>query len=212
VVAQNLPNLDNVCMNWLEFFANIIDNVFSWPVAVLLIVVLLRKQLRELFRTVENFVLEAGGTKVSVTRSLERAREGVEAAKSDKELEAQQETEYLLNQFSYILDLTQRDPASAITVAYERLIAEQVNRLAHDKDLPAAGDERYLLKELKARGVVPDPIAESIRNLSSVHFQVATAEREPSPGEAVEYTQIALEVGRYLNYLRGEDTKPQPSR
>jgi hypothetical protein len=193
-------------MNWLEFTANIIDTVLSWPVAVLFIVVLLRKQLRELFRTVENFVLEAGGTKVSFTRSLERAREGVEAATSAKELGAQQETEYLLNQYSYILDLAQRDPSSAIAEAYERFIGEQVNRLAHDKNLPAAGNDMYLLKELNARGVVPEAIVDSVRNLSSVHFQVTTAEREPSTSEAREYAQIALAVGHYLNALRGEDT------
>jgi hypothetical protein len=196
-------------MSWLEFAANIIDNVLSWPVAVLLVVPLLRKQLRELFHTIENFVLEAGGTRVSFTRSLERAREGVAAAKSDRELGAQQETEYLLNQFSYILDLAQRKPASALAEAYERFKQEQINRLAHDKDLPAAGNERYLLQELNAHGVVPDAIVDSVRNLSSVHYEVTTAKRDPSPSEAVEYAQIALEVGRYLNALRGEDTKPQ---
>lgn len=128
-------------MNWLEFVANLIDNVLSWPVALFLIVFLLRKQIRELFRTIENFVLELGGTKVSVTRSLELAREGVAAAKSDKELEAPEpdkelealkpdrqavgkEHQYLTNQFLYTAELTQTNPPHAIEVAWHRFIAE----------------------------------------------------------------------------------------
>jgi hypothetical protein len=209
MVAQNLPNLDNASMNWLEFTSNIIDSVLSWPVAVLLIVVLLRKQLRELFRTIENLVLEAGGTKFSVTRRLELARESVEAIKSETEIGTQQENEYLRNQYEYVLGLAQRNADSAIAEAYERFIREQVNRLAYDKGLPAAGNHRYLLKELNARGVVPDSIIDSERNLSTVHYQVTSAERDASLKEAVEYAGIALEVGRYLNSLRGEDTKPE---
>jgi hypothetical protein len=209
VVAQNVPNLDYVCMNWLEFSANIIDNVFSWPVAVLLIVFLLRKQLRELVRTVENLVVEAGGTRVSINRSLERAREGVAAAKSDKEFEVREEDEYLLKQYSYMSELAQNSPSYVVTIAWERFIEEQVRHLAHDKDLPP-GDTMPLLNELKSRGIVPDAIVDSVRNLSRVNFQVAFAEKDPSPKEAQAYAQIAAEVSRYLNSLRGEDTKPQP--
>jgi len=196
-------------MNWLEFTSNIMDNVLSWPVAVLLIVLILRKQLRELFRTIENLVLEAGGTKLSVTRNLELAKEGIAAAKSETELGAQQENEYLRNQYEYISGLAQRNPNSAIAEAYDRFIVEQVNRLAHDKGLPAAGNPRYLLKELNARGVVPDSIVDSARNLRIVHFEVTTGDRDASPREAAEYARIALEVGGYLNSLRGEDTKPE---
>jgi hypothetical protein len=145
-------------MSWLEFTAIIIDNVLSWPVAVLLIVLLLRKQLRELFRTVENFVLEAGGTKVSITRGLELAREGVAVAKaealpspteseassdlygepgttytnpSDTDAAAAKEAEYLADQYQHAWKLAQRNPSYAIEVAWERLVAEQVRRLAH---------------------------------------------------------------------------------
>jgi hypothetical protein len=127
-------------MGWLEFAANIIDNVLSWPVAVLLIVFLLRNQLRGLFHTVENFVLEAGGTKVSFTRSLERARGGVAAARvdilpsptgsdtsgnlydeqgsaytpSNTDAAVPPENEYLNNQHKHAVELAQRHPSFAI--------------------------------------------------------------------------------------------------
>jgi len=212
-------------MGWLEFSANIIDNVLSWPAAVLLIVFLLRKQLRELFHTIENVVLEWGGTKVSLTRSLERAREGVAAVKPDEELEAPKpnrpkpdradrellakENQYLSNQYLYTSELAQKNPSQAIEVAWHRFIAEQVRRLADDRDLPPDGDTTYLLNELNSRGVVPDAIVDSVKNLGKVRFEVGTTHREPSPNEALEYTQIASQVGRYLNYPRSDIAKSQ---
>jgi hypothetical protein len=198
-------------MSGLEFTSNIIDNIFSWPVAVLLIVLILRRQLRELFHTIENLVLEAGGTKVSITRRLELAKESIATAKSETEIGTQQENEYLNNQYSYIVELAGRNADSAIAEAYKRFIQEPVNRLAYDEGLPSAGNPRYLLKELNARGVVPDAIIDTERNLSTVHYQVTSAQRDASPREAIEYAALTREVGRYLNSLRGDqDATPLP--
>jgi hypothetical protein len=216
-------------MSWLEFAANFIDNVLSWPVAVFLIVVLLRKQLRELFRTIENFVLESGGTKVSFTRSLERAREGVAAATvlhevghniglphsgtyvhgERTDVAARKEDEYLANQYKHTLERAESHPSYAIEVAWDRLIAEQVRRLAHDRDLPPADDTFYQLSELYSRGVVPDSIVRSAKNLNRIRFRVTTAEMDPSPNEALEYVEVAWAVAHYLSFLRSEDAKPQ---
>lgn len=67
----------------------------------------------------------------------------------------------------------------------------------------------YLLNELNSRDVVPDSLVDSAKNLGKVRFEVGTAQREPSPNEALEYTQIAFQVGRYLNYLRSDIAKSQ---
>src|SRR5919112_2603998 len=91
------------------------------------------------------------------------------------------------------------------------LIQEPVNRLAYDEGLPSAGNPRYLLKELNAHGVVPDAIIDTERNLSTVHYQVTSAQRDASPREAIEYAALTREVGRYLNSLRGDqDATPLP--
>jgi hypothetical protein len=233
-------------MTWLEFFSNIIDNILSWPVAVLFIVLVLRKELGELFHTVENFVLEAGGTRVSFTRNLERAKERAAAATAgvlpsptgsdtSGNLDGEQADldepvagtrnripldndvlrkadQSLRNEYWYTTELAQTRPSFAMQSAWHRLIGDPIRRLADEKDVPPAGDTLYLLNELNSRGVVPDAIVDSARNLNYALFQVAPARREPSPSEAVEYAQIALEVGRYLNYLRSEDSEPQPPR
>jgi hypothetical protein len=226
-------------VNWLEFFANIIDNVLSWPVAVLLIVLLLRKQLRELFRTVENFVLEAGGTKFSLTRNLETARESLAAGKAEALLPptkseassedpesvdlapahkeersppdttAMKEAEYLAEQYSHTWKLARKDPSYAIEVAWDRLIAEQVRRSAHDRGLPTSNDTFKLLIELNSRGLVNDDIVRSVRNLNVVRRKVAFAEKDPSPNEALEYVDVAWEAANVLSFLRSEDAKSQ---
>jgi hypothetical protein len=202
-------------MGWLEFAANIIDNVLSWPVAVLLIVLLLRKQLRELFHTVENLVLEHGGTRLSINRNLERARESVAAAKSDRELEAPkpdaaaEEAQYLADQYQHAWKLARRNPLNAIEVAWDRLIAEQVRRLAHDRGLPPADDTMHQLKELNSLGVVNDAIVNSAKSLNAIRTQVEFAQIDPSPNEALEYVDVAWEVSNYLSYLRTEDAKRQ---
>ena len=228
-------------MNWLEFFANMIDNVLSWPVAVLLIVLILRKQLRELFRTVENFVLEHGGTKFSVTRNLEIAKESVAAAKaqalpppteseasdtpyddqgspydetdtfytdpSNTDTAAAKEAEYLAEQYSHAWKLARRDPSYAIEVAWDRLIAEQVRRSAHDRGQPPADDTFYLLKQLNSRGLVNDDIVRSVKNLNVIRMKVAFAEDDPIPVEALEYVEVAWQVANVLSFLRSEDAK-----
>jgi hypothetical protein len=224
-------------MNWLEFFANLIDNVLSWPVAVLLIVLLLRKQLRELFRTVENFVLEHGGTRVSFTRSLERAREGVAAAKAEArprlreassddpeskasipaleeepsslDATAAKEAEYLAEQYSHAWKLARRNPSRAIEFAWDRLVAEQVRRLAQDRGLRPADATHYVLNELNSRGVVNDDIAKSANTLNEMRFRVATADGKPTRKHADQYIEVAWEVANYLSYLRSEDAKSQ---
>lgn len=244
MVAQNPPSLDNVCMNWMEFTANIIDNVFSLPVALLLIVFLLREQIRELFRTVTNLGLEHGGTRLSLTRSLEHAsehaREGLAAdgvevllapTSSDDSGEenisgklhedpgtigttpsntdaAAAEAEYLAEQYSYTWKLARSNPSSAIEVAWDRLIAEQVRRLAHDRGLRPA-DDMGLLNELNSRGVVNHAILSSAKDLNRIRFKVATAQMDPSPNEALQYVDIAWEVTSSLSYLRSEDAKSQ---
>jgi hypothetical protein len=141
-------------MSWLEFASNIIDNVFSWPVAVLLIVLLLRKQIREVLLSVENFVVEGGGTKVSVTRSLELAKQSITAAKAilphpdESGAVERQHAKDLAEQYSDVSELAQRNPPYAMEVAWERLITEQVRRLARNRGLSTVGDTTYLFKEL----------------------------------------------------------------
>jgi hypothetical protein len=142
-------------MSWLEFASNIIDNVLSWPVAVFLIVLLMRKQIRELLLSVENFVVEAGGTRVSLTRSLERANEVVAAAKADllpppndSDAAERTEVEHLelpsIGWQLFILDSSQSDPIAlpAFLDTYAtRLLTEPLNSTYSS---PGSGFNAYL--------------------------------------------------------------------
>ena len=211
-------------MTWLEFAASIIDNVFSWPVAALLIVLILRRQLADLFRTVESFVLEAGGTRVSFNRGLERAREGLaEAAKKPLpaghdgaqrgQLEDAETADnaYLSDQYSYISGLAQSNPSYAIETAWEQLIADQANRLAYEKGLPPSGETLYQLAKLNERGIVDSAVADSVRNMANIRSRVAVTMVEPSTVQALEYVQVARDVADYLNSLRKDATRQPPT-
>jgi hypothetical protein len=74
-------------MGWIEFFSHVIDNVLSWPVAIVVTVLILRKQLQDLFRTIENFVLRGAGWEVSFNRRLEKARENIAEVVKPSEIE-----------------------------------------------------------------------------------------------------------------------------
>jgi len=203
-------------MSWLEFFANIIDNVFSWPVAVLLIVLVLRKQLRELFRTVERLVLEAGGTKVSFTRNLEIAKEGITANKAilphpdepDEPDEAErQDIEYLDKQYSYASELAQKNPSYAMEVAWDRLMAEPVRRLADARGLPP-GDTMDLLNKLYSRGLVGDVVVDVAKNTNPKALEDMKVETggEHTRKSALDYVEIAHGFGEIvLDLIRHPD-------
>jgi hypothetical protein len=205
-------------MTGLEFIAGIIDNIFSWPVAVLLIVLILRKQLAELFHTVESFVVEAGGTRVSFNRTLERAKEGLAEAKRAlpptkradlDEAESQDDDHYFDSQSLYALDYSQEDPEYAVVAAWERLIVEQVRRLAHVMGLSPSGTPE-LLRELKSLGVINDDIWNSVKYLNDLHVFASRGKITPTPSQAIEYIQVARDMARYLNSLRKEATKKSP--
>jgi hypothetical protein len=205
-------------MTGLEFASGIIDNIFSWPVAVLLIVLILRRQLAEMFRTVESFVVEAGGTKFSFNRNLERAKENlVEAQRTlppTKPTEGDEETReeqarYLNSQLAYALSFAEDDPRSTVMEAWNRLIVEQVNKVARDMGLPPSRTVD-LLKKLKSLGAVNDEIWDSIRYLNDIDVDVSAAKMEPTPDQARAYAEVARDVAEVLSRLRdGEKQSPK---
>jgi hypothetical protein len=60
-------------MDWLTFIERVVHSVLSWPVAAVVLVVVLRRSIRDLISNVRRLAMKAGGAEVQLDREVAQA-------------------------------------------------------------------------------------------------------------------------------------------
>lgn len=188
-------------MDWRAFFASVVGSL-AWPLVVLLIVLLLRRQLIGLFDgPLSRLKLGPGGVEAEWDRQLEAA-----AANTARALPAPQGPD-VEDRLEAIEKLIDRTPVIAVRMCFD-VVLDELRRLivARDVDVPDTGREptvHLLIKAAYHGGAITKPTGEALRALETL---VRLTENDPSgtrttPANAREFftiartTLFALDVG-----------------
>lgn len=202
-------------MDWLEFSASVVGDVLSWPVAVFVIVFLMRTQLRDLLKRLRRS--NVFGQDFYFGDVLERAEVSTAQAAADAESKALPDSEPLSEpEKPEVNDKAQWNPSGVVIAAWERTEAA-VRALHRAAGLPTS--ERRtpvaMSRQLAGAGIVNRSFENSIVQLNQLRSLVAHGRHEPTPGEAAGYAQVANELVRAAESLiplaeRGQEMVGRP--
>ncbi|MFD6029832.1 hypothetical protein ACFWE5_03905 [Cellulosimicrobium funkei] len=187
-------------MTGLEFVDSTIGHVLSWPVIVLVALLVFRKPIRKRIKAIRR--AKVGAAEVEFTEKLRDTEENVEQVKSDPaagpgDESDSEEREDRARQAEERIREAEENPSASVLLAWADFEREQ-RRVAHSLGISGRMDARTLEKELRKRGVGNDQYAEAVMDLRKMRNLVAHGEYEPSPGEAANYVQLSLELCRFL--------------
>jgi hypothetical protein len=185
-------------MDWLTFFSSVIQSL-AWPVAVIMLVVLLRDPLKRLVRQLrklryKDFELDFAQKIAKVEAEAEAAElppvppltfpagEGVPEP-SDRQR---------------LVELAKTSPHAAIAEAWRRL-EHEIRAALEETGVAAPPSMAETLELAKRQGVLPDRVLELVANLRDLRNRaVHTSDLEVDLARAIEYIDIADRVRAFL--------------
>jgi len=174
-------------MDTLTFVAKVID-ALAWPVATVVLVALLRREIKALLPFVKR--LKAGPLEAEFERELQELRTVVESQVAPPPAEKQ-----LSPQEQKLLQLADINPRSAILEAWQGVEAS-ARRLVYERGLYVAGPESRPLfdvyRAVSKSGLVPVEDMVLFNELRSLRNQAAHVEDfNPTKEAALHYVQLA---------------------
>jgi hypothetical protein len=187
----------------LSFVAAVIGAV-AWPVAVILLVWLLRFELRDLLRIVKK--LKAGPVEAEFDRQIENLRAEAQAAAPQL-----QPTTEVQTQTDPLIDLATRHPRAAILETW-RQVEFALRRLADSRDLIPPDVDR-ISNEYLVRGLTKERLLEledlavyyGLRDLRNTAAHAI--DFEPSTAAALDYVKTAQSFVAMLDQKTAEPPK-----
>lgn len=193
-------------VSWQQLFLAILHDVISWPVAVIVIVFVLRKQLRALVGRIRSY--EGMGQRLTFGEQLADAEEGVNelaAADPSPVPEAKAAVASVTS-----ASMPPATPAGAILDAW-RKVESQMNRLAGVRYVsgptkPAGERVPRLTTRMAIRNtaLLLPSLGGIIEDLRVLRNRVAHGDHEPTEGEAVTYFQTASAVAGMIEIFTDE--------
>jgi hypothetical protein len=192
-------------MGVLEFISAILS-ALAWPVAIVLIVIVLRRPLRHLLSRLET--LKGPGVEATFQRQLEEAKEEAVAAAASlpagqrRDANQQERLEY-----SDLLQLADLSPRAAILDAWLRL-EFALTEAAKKADVPLTqrGGILGLIEELEKRGVIAPELRSPLRRLRNLrNVAVHTMDFDISKDSVIDYIDTANFIIRSLEVTPIED-------
>jgi len=187
-------------VSWLQFIASMTSSL-AWPVAVVVIVFLLRRQIVRLLQRIAEVTLP-GGYKVVFHKALEDGRAAIEEIgeikDKPKELVRHRARDHAYLEYRATI-VEGADIVSQMLTAYEQ-VEEHLTELAAAHSL--TGSYWAVWQALESKGVVSSSAAEAIQNLRKArNALVHIPERQVTPAEAIEFVAQAQELSEYLKRL-----------
>lgn len=173
---------DDSRMDWMAFIASIVGSL-AWPVVLVVLLVLLRKNLGGMAERIEEITLP-GGAKAKFVKALDQAR----AEKELVSFESRPLDRKVLMPDERRLELANRFPEAAVMEAYkdvESVLLDLRSRL----DLPPRTNLRGVVRRLVERGVLAQdvqPLFDSVQQARNASAHAGNANRI-TRGEAIEY-------------------------
>ncbi len=189
-------------MSVLEFISSVLS-ALAWPIAVISVVIVLRRPLRHLLSRLETF--KGPGVEATFQRQVEEAREEAALAVAglpsvQKGDESQQERlEYV-----DLLQLADVSPRAAILETW-LMIESALTEAAMDVDISpqARGSTIGLMEALKRQGVIGPEVESAVRRLRNLrNVVVHTQHLDISKDSVVDYVWSANYIVRSLKDRR----------
>lgn len=202
-----------ISMGWKEFAASIIGDLLSWPVVILVVVLLLLTPLKKLIGRVKG--AKGFGGEVEFNELVESAEKKVnkvldeDSETADRGAESGQETtipndSIATDQKEAALDDAiegrprvdpSTDPSAAILTSWNSLVATlaDLSRSTAGRGRPAT-NPRAILDQLRRNEQVSRSFYEAVNSLYEVRNQVAHGEAIPTRGVAFAYVDQANQL------------------
>ncbi len=178
----------------MEYFAAIIESI-AWPLAVLVIVVMMRKPIKDLMRLIAT--VKYRDFEVTFREELKEAR--AEAEDSGIDISGTR-----LDENDQIFKLVEISPAAAILEAWKRIEIAARNKVADlVKDQEALEKaQRYPLQYLEISGSLIPSTVEAIRRLRSLRNHAAHGkELGITKTSAIEYVIMANAIAKQIDAI-----------
>jgi hypothetical protein len=195
-------------MSVLEFISSVFSSL-SWPLAVVIAVVVLRRPLRHLLTRLES--LKGPGIEATFQRQLEEAKEeAVLAVEGPRPSGQQRNREHQAKgEYFDLFQLADLSPRAAIIEAWLR-IESTLMQLALRNDVPLdsrAGFTSYLIEQLSERGLFSSNLIRPLKRLRNLrNVAVHEGDFELSRESVIDYIQTAdFIVNSFADKLTGSD-------
>jgi len=210
-------------MSWLDFFAALAGHIFSWPVAVVVAVLVLRKPLAELLPNVKD--IEAFGGRVSFGTRLAQAEEDVAGALEatgsaggsggpPRDSDGRSAVGRYDDRFGTLARQASKNPSFTVVGAWQQT-AEALSELARaiNPDRTTAPNPIQAVRELRRAEVIDDRLAGALTELRILRNDVAHGKHNPNAGEALAYVKAASDIYAFLRdrreQIEGDSEPPQ---
>lgn len=164
----------------------------AWPIAVVVLVLLLRPFLADRLTDFEAFGVRARFRELA--QEAERSAEQTAEA-NDESGEAETASDDLAGVDEDLFAVAEREPTKAIIAAYERVMKEVAERLAEAGiGAPTSSSGLQLARLAHDRGIVDESTADAIRSMAELRNLVAHGRKKVRSAEAVDYLAAADNV------------------
>lgn len=190
---------------WQQLVIDILRIIFSWPVIIGLVVVLLRTPLGSALKRVTDF--EGFGVKSRFGEGIQRAEDAVEQLStppaSISPAEPAEEPIDLAEQLSTIAAIS---PGAAVVISWNE-IEQSLGHLYRQSgnDLWPGISPYVAMSELIDQGIIPKTLGKPLNELRNLRNSVAHGLAEPNTAEALAYLQIAQNVQAILDGILALD-------
>lgn len=178
-------------MDWREFIASLIGSL-AWPGAVVVLVLLLRKQIQELMRGPMSR-LAVGPFEVEWDRTVEATKRELPPAPVERD------GGEVLPQGGIVADLwplTEVAPAGAVVEGFNRVESALVRRLGGVMEKVPRSSARQLARLAEKHDLITDETVRAVDGLSVLRNLAAHGrdDRQITPAEAAEYLGLVEAV------------------
>lgn len=201
-------------MGWKEFAASVVGSV-AWPVAILILGIVFRKQLIELLKRLQDF--KVPGAEATFAAGLDKVelRLGDLKATEDKAVAEQVSEDSKTNEEPASMDSSATDPTGTVIRSWEELAKAVIGLLPPDPRNRRHLNIIYVVRRLVAQGDISELFAETVMDLYRLRTQVAHGKETPTSESALMFARTADEMRRAAiatAKVRGRDeASPQPS-
>jgi hypothetical protein len=183
----------------LEFTSTLIGHVFSWPVAVVVVGLALRKPLTELLPKLKSYEglgqkLSFGDRLAETEESVEQAAESISQEADRKQIETPAEGQEDTDTFDALALLAANNPSYAIVLAFgqvERALNALYEASLKTAEGPTPRNTNLQLKMLQQHGVINEFFVGATNDLKELRDRIAHGQHNPTSGEAVTYVKTA---------------------
>lgn len=193
-------------MSGLEFASTLIGQLISWPVAILVVGLALRKPLTELLPKLRSY--EGLGQKISfgdrlaeTEESVDQAVGSIEREAGSKQLELHAKQQAKADEFAILVREAETNPSYVILVAWEQLNGAIDGLIEFSLGIEGGRPSHVQVRDLQERQVINKDFARAVNDMLDLRNRVAHGQHNPTSGEAVAYVLSAEVLAKAARVL-----------